>query len=119
VNQDDAIIAAAILTAGAASGQAAQIPVDPTIASTQLRNLHLQMWEQFRIFYTAIVGTASDPKDWPAPPESGPNLPQHGGGGRPGQTPAPPPPSTTSPPATTAPATGGVAASNAIKQALS
>lgn len=46
------------------------LPVDPEIKDPNLRGMNLAVWEEFRIFYRALVQALQDETSWPSP-----NLP--------------------------------------------
>lgn len=53
--------------AGQGGGQNG-IAIDPTIKDNTLRAKNLEVWEEFRLFYAAIVGALADDTNW-APPQ--------------------------------------------------
>ncbi len=74
-------VAAAQLTAAAviASGGKALPQWSPDISDASLRQLNLEDWEEFRIFYSAVKGAMDDETSWPSPasgsPASAPAMP--------------------------------------------
>ncbi len=43
------------------------LPIDPEIKDPNLRGANLAAWEEFRIFYRAIVNALKDETSWPSP----------------------------------------------------
>jgi len=43
------------------------LPIDPEIKDPNLRGMNLAVWEEFRIFYRAIVQALKDESSWPNP----------------------------------------------------
>ncbi|MFO0966848.1 MAG: hypothetical protein U0793_14845 [Gemmataceae bacterium] len=43
------------------------LPIDPEIKDPNLRAMNLAVWEEFRIFYRAVVQALSDETSWPSP----------------------------------------------------
>lgn len=43
------------------------LPIDPEIKDPNLRGANLTVWEEFRIFYNALVKALADETSWPSP----------------------------------------------------
>jgi hypothetical protein len=69
---------AAQLTGAVAGNFPDNLPVDADIADPALRGMNLAVWEEFRIFYRALVNAVQDETSWPSPEVPGgkmiPNL---------------------------------------------
>lgn len=43
------------------------LPIDPEIKDPNLRGMNLAVWEEFRIYYRALVNALKDETSWPSP----------------------------------------------------
>jgi hypothetical protein len=58
---------AAQLASAVAQNFPDNLPIDPEIKDPNLRGMNLTVWEEFRIFYRAIVAALKDETSWPSP----------------------------------------------------
>lgn len=58
---------AAQLTQAVATNFPDNLPVDPEVKDPSLRGANLAVWEEFRIFYRALVSALKDETSWPSP----------------------------------------------------